>query len=289
MIAAASVRAGTRQDIPAMAAILADADEPADWPGLPGWPYLEHLVERASTAVACDVAGSIVGFGGAIEVGGRGGPRVRWLTDLFVDAGSQERGAGRALLDRLLGDAEERMTASSADPRALGLYLRAGMRPWWPLLYLAGDVGRLPVPDPGLEIEPTDAQAAAAVSMAWTGRDRRADFEHYAALPGAATFAIHDAGSVAAVGSAGDEPRSPGRWLKHVSISPDADPIRVALAAWRAAAPDGGRVRAVVPGPHPAVGIMLDRGIRIVDRDTFCATDPGLLDPARILPNPGFL
>jgi hypothetical protein len=34
---------------------------------------------------------------------------------------------------------------------------------------------------------------------------------------------------------------------------------------------------------------MLESGIRILDRDTFCATDPGLLDPVRILPNPGFL
>jgi hypothetical protein len=57
----------------------------------------------------------------------------------------------------------------------------------------------------------------------------------------------------------------------------------------RAAASDGGPVRGVVPGPHPVVGPMLESEIRILDRDTFCATDPGLLDPVRILPNPGFL
>jgi hypothetical protein len=30
-------------------------------------------------------------------------------------------------------------------------------------------------------------------------------------------------------------------------------------------------------------------GFRIVDRDTFQASDPGLIDPEAILPNTGFL
>jgi GNAT superfamily N-acetyltransferase len=281
------VRPATPADVPAMAAILDASDDPIGWPDVSGWPYLEHLVQRASTAVAVGRDGSVVGFGGAIDAGTDGTP-ARWLTDLFVHAEGRGAGAGRAILDRLLDGAPDRMTASTGDPRALGLYIRAGMRPWWPLLYLSGDARRLPIEET-IAVEPADVRATAAWSKAWTGRDRTADFEHYASLPEALGFAILDAGAVAAVGWARRERRASGRWLDHVSIAPDADPARAALAAWRAAAPDGGPVRGVVPGPHPAVGPMLELGIRILDRDTFCATDPGLLDPARILPNPGFL
>ena len=41
-----------------------------------------------------------------------------------------------------------------------------------------------------------------------------------------------------------------------------------------------------VPGPHPVVPSLLERGVRIADRDQFCATDPDLIDPARLLPSP---
>jgi hypothetical protein len=285
----ASIRAATLADVPAMAAILAAGDEPIDWPDLPRWPYLDHLVQRATTSVAVGADGTVIGFGGSIEVDSPERPGVRWLSDLFVDPAQHERGAGRAILDDVLHDSVELMTASSADQRALGLYIRAGMRPWWPFLYLAGDVARLPPLDEAIRIESADVATTATLSKGWTGRDRTRDFAHYATLPGSAGFAIRDAGAIAAVGWARRERRAAGRWLDHVSIAPDADPVRAALAAWHAAAPDGGRVRGVVPGPHPAVGQMLDAGIRILDRDTFCATDPGLLDPARILPNPGFL
>jgi GNAT superfamily N-acetyltransferase len=282
------VRPATPADIPTMAAILDASNESIGWPDVPGWPYLEHLVRRAATAVAVSRDGGVAGFGGAIEVGPAGVAGVRWLTDLFVHPERREAGAGRAILDQLLDGASERMTASTGDRRALSLYIRAGMRPWWPFLYLEGEGERLRGED-SISIETTDVATTAAWSTRWSGRDRTADFEHYASLPEARGFVVRDAGEIAAIGWARRERRSTGRWLDHVSIAPDADPVRAVFGAWRAAAPDGSRVRGVVPGPHPAVGPMLERGIRILDRDTFCATDPGLLDPVRILPNPGFL
>ena len=270
-----------------MAAILDASNEPIGWPDLPGWPYLEHLVQRAVTAVAVGRDDGVVGFGGAIEAGHDGAP-ARWLTDLFVHPENREAGAGRTLLDVLLDGADQRMTASTGDRRALSLYIRAGMRPWWPFLYLSGEAENLPE-DETMTVERADVGTTAAWSQAWTGHDRTADFGHYASLPEARGFAVREAGAIAAVGWARRDRRSRGRWLDHVTIAPDADPVRAVLAAWRAAALDGGIVRGVVPGPHPAVATMLERGIRILDRDTFCATDPGLLDPVRILPNPGFL
>jgi hypothetical protein len=44
-----------------------------------------------------------------------------------------------------------------------------------------------------------------------------------------------------------------------------------------------------VPGPHPAVATLLEAGARIGDTDTFCATDPDLLDTERLFPSPGML
>jgi hypothetical protein len=77
--------------------------------------------------------------------------------------------------------------------------------------------------------------------------------------------------------------------MDHISIAPDADPRRATIAALQAALGAADSIVVTIPGPHPATAWLLDRGARILDRDTFCATDPALLDPERILPNPGFL
>jgi GNAT superfamily N-acetyltransferase len=270
-----------------MAGILASNGEPMDWPDLPqlGWPYLEHLVGRARTSVAMD-DDDIVGFGGSVPVGRED---IRFVTDLFVDPRRQSRGAGGALLAAVLDGAAGRMTFSSTDERALGLYVRAGMRPWWPLLYLEIPAGALGNADPGVEACAADIEETARWSTAWTGVDRTIDFEHYASLPEAAGFVVRDAGAVTAVGWARRErKRSDGRWLDHASIAPDADPVRTVLTVLQAAAA-GERLVTAVPGPHPALAPLLDRGARIAGRDQFCATDPALLDPVRVLPNPGFL
>jgi len=281
------IRPALAGDVPAMAAILGANDEPMDWPDLPdlGWPYLEHLVARARTIVA-EADEAVVGFGGSVGVGR---DDVRFLTDLFVDPTRQSRGAGRAVLEAVLDGAVERMTFSSGDDRALGLYVRAGMRPWWPLLYLEIPAGTVTADDAALEAVPADVAETVRWSQAWTGIDRSVDFAHYASLPEAAGFAILDGGAVAAVGWARRErKRSDGRWLDHASIAPDAGPVRVVLGVLRAAA-DGERLTTAVPGPHPVVAPLLERGVRIAGRDTFCATDPGLIDLERLLPNPGFL
>jgi GNAT superfamily N-acetyltransferase len=281
------VRGARAGDVAAMAGILAANGEPMDWPDLPhlGWPYLEHLVERARTSVAM-VDEDIVGFGGSVPVGRED---VRFVTDLFVDPKRQSRGAGGALLTSLLGGANGRMTFSSTDERALGLYVRAGMRPWWPLIYLEILAGALGEADAAIETGAADVENTARWSTAWTGVDRTIDFEHYASLPEAAGFVVRDAGAVAAVGWARRErKRSDGRWLDHASLATDADPIRIALAVLRAAAA-GERLVTAVPGPHPVLALLLERGARIAGRDQFCATDPALLDPVRVLPNPGFL
>ena len=282
-----NLRPGRAGDVPAMARILAVNGEPMDWPDLPqlGWPYLEHLVGRARTSVAME-DDEIVGFGGSVPIGS---DDVRFVTDLFVDPTRQSRGAGRALLTSILDGTDGRMTFSSTDDRALGLYVRSGMRPWWPLLYLEIPQGALGEADPGVEAAPADVHETARCSAAWTGVDRTIDFGHYASLPEAAGFVVREGGAVTAVAWARRErKRADGRWLEHASIAPDADPVRTALAILRAAAA-GERLVTAVPGPHPVLAPLLERGARIAGRDQFCATDPALLDPVRVFPNPGFL
>lgn len=282
-----NLRPARADDIEAMARILAANDEPMDWPDLPdlGWPYLDHLVARARTCVAVDDERA-VGFGGSVAVGGED---VRFVTDLFVDPARHGDGAGGAILAALLDGTTGRMTFSSPDERALALYIRAGMRPWWPLLYLEIEPDALGGHDIGIEFGAADAAETARWSRAWTGVDRVIDFDHYASLPEAAGFLVRDAGAVAAVGWARRErKRSDGRWLDHATLAPDVDPVRAALAVLRAAA-GGERLIMAVPGPHPVMQPLLERGARIAGRDQFCATDPGLVDPIRLFPNPGFL
>jgi hypothetical protein len=76
-----------------------------------------------------------------------------------------------------------------------------------------------------------------------------------------------------------------------MAIDP-ASPDEVAGAVVVAVMHDvGGKGRAglCIPGPHPAIPELLAAGYRIFERDTFCATDPRLIDPARIVPDPSFL
>lgn len=281
-------RPAERTDVPAIARILAANHEPMDWPDMPdlGTPYLEHLVDRARVHVAEDDAGTLIAFGGSIPVGR---DDIRFLTDLFVHPDWQGKGAGGRLLRALLEGTTERMTVASGDHRALGLYLRAGMRAWWPLLYLQMPAGRLPVPDPAYTVHPADVEETVHVSARWTGVDRTIDFEHYASLPEARGFSIRRGADVVAVGWARRErKRNDGRWLDHASLGPTADPVGVGIAVLTAAAEEGG-LTAPIPGPHPALPELLRAGARIAGRDMFCATDPRLIDPVRLLPNPGFL
>lgn len=284
-----TIRPATDADIPAITAILEANGEHVTRPDMPGVPYVDHVLRRprpSTRVVVAELDGVVAGMAGSIEVGG---PDRRFLTDMYVDPARQSRGVGRAVLDAAMAGAAERMTFSSRDPRALSAYVRNGMRPWWPLLYVQIEPGRLGDHDPGVEVRSADVAETARLSLAWTGVDRSVDFAFYASFPQAAGFTVLIDGGEAAVGWAGLETEpGGGRWLEHASIAPDADPLRAALAVLRAAAGDR-RLGAAIPGPHPAVASLFDHGVRFGDLDQFCATDRDLLDPARILPSPGLL
>jgi GNAT superfamily N-acetyltransferase len=281
------IRAATTADIPAIAGVLEASEESAAWPGQPGWPYVEHLVARGRLPLAL-VEGVVIGMAGAIDIGR---PDVRFLTDLFVHPDRQDHGAGRALLAAAFAGTTERLTFSSADPRALGMYIRAGLRPWWPALYLAVPRGVLDraATDRAIRVEPGDIATTARWSAAWTGMDRAVDFGYYASLPDGAGHLVREDGEAAAVAWSNRTRTDAWRAVDHVSIAPGADAARVTMNVLRAALADAPGLVVTIPGPHPAVPWLLDHGARITDRDEYCATDPALLDPERIVPSSGFL
>jgi len=137
--------------------------------------------------------------------------------------------------------------------------------------------------------EVADVATTASWSQTWTGMDRTVDFDHYARLPDGAGHLVREDGAVAAVAWSNRTRRDAWRAVDHVTIAPGAEPVAVTIAALRAALGEAPGLVMTIPGPHPAVPWLLERGARISDRDEYCATDPALLDADRILPSAGFL
>ncbi len=277
------IRPATAGDIPSMRAILAahDEDGPVAAVDIVG-PYLRHLVEHATAAVAVR-AGAVVGFGTALDAG-----VARHLADLFVRPDLLGRGIGRRLLEAVMGDAPRRTTFASTDPRALPLYVRAGMTPFWPSLLLEGAAVLLAAPEPSMAVEPADPLRLAALERAWTGADRRSDHAFWASQPGADPFVVLEGGEPVAFAYARARQVGPARAIDRLVVRPDAEPVRPTLAAIRHGA-RGGPVVAHVLGPSPVLPALLAARFRILDREQFLASDAGLVDPARLVPDPGML
>jgi hypothetical protein len=78
------------------------------------------------------------------------------------------------------------------------------------------------------------------------------------------------------------------RVIDRMRVRPGADPVPAVLAAFRRT-DRGTRVVASLLGPSPVLPALLDLGFHVTDRDQYMASDAGLVDPARFLPNPGML
>ncbi len=176
------------------------------------------------------------------------------------------------------------MTFSSQHAHALPLYTRFGLDAWWPLLYLAGDVRAVRAPD-GWTVAPASVAEVAAAEQDWTGVDRSADHQAWAARPHGQPVRAFYHGELAAAGTAAGHGAEYG--LVHLAAAPDVlagDAVLAVLATLQA--PEG-RARVCLPGPHPAVRPLFAAGWRHEDSDLFMATDPGLLDARRAVPSPG--
>lgn len=279
----AAIRPATDDDLAAIRAILAghDNDGPVVVADIVG-PYMRYLISRGRTFIA-EVGQEVVGFGAAADTG-----RSIHLADLFVHPDHLGRGLGRSLLAAVLDGDGPRTTFASEDPRALPIYVRAGMTPLWPSLYVQGAAGLLPQPGGGLTARDSSAAALRDLELAWTGHDRTDDHRYWATMPGADTFTIHDGGEVVAFGHARNRQLVTTRVLDRLVIHPDADPAATTIAAMARAAGEGD-VLVCLLGPHPVLRPLLDAGFHVVDRDQFMASDRDLVDPERLVPSPGLL
>lgn len=282
----ADIRRATREDIPAIRALLrAHGNDTLVEPGaidIVG-PYTQHLVDHHVARVSVD-GGALVGFGAAVDTGW-----CLFLSDLFVDPTLLGSGIGRPLLDAVFGDAPARATFASDDPRAVPVYVRAGMSPLWTNFYLDGDAARLPPDAPGLRVRSARPGEGADLELAWSGADRAVDHAYWASTPEHDAFLVEDALGPVAIGYARGRQVTTTRVLDRLVIRPEADPVAPALAALRRGAGGNPVLRVHVLGPNPLLRVLLEAGFRIVDRDQYLASDPALVDPERLLPNPGML
>jgi GNAT superfamily N-acetyltransferase len=275
------IRPAAPEDVPAIRRILAahGNDGPVVVADIVG-PYVAHLLTRERARVAT-IDGEVVAFGAAVDTG-----RSVHLADLFVDPGRLGGGIGRPLLAAVLEGSTARTTFASEDERALPLYVRAGMQPWWVSLYLQGRAADLPETGGSIAAEPSDAAELDVLERAWTGFDRSLDHAYWSTMADVDPFVVRQDGAIAALGYARARQAAPTRVLDRLLVHPDADPVAVTVAALRRSA-RGGAVLVALPGPHPALRPLLEAGHRVVDRDQYLASERDLIDPVRFLPNPG--
>ena len=284
-MATITIRPATLDDAPAMRAILFATESPGDPPAAPEpvEAYFRHLVARGIAAVA-EEGGTPVGFAAAVDTG-----RSRHLADLFVLPDRQSHGIGRRLLDAVEEDAWPRTTFGSADPRAVPLYVRAGMDARWPCLYLSGDPGALPPVADDLSVEDVSGADVAALEADWLGADRSPDLDYWASLAGVRIVAIRRDARVVGTAIARARFSGVGRWMDRAVAAPGVDGLPVLLAAMRSCLEGTDIGGGCIPGPSPLVRALLQAGFRIVDQDTFLASDAGIVDTEREIVNTGFL
>ncbi len=283
MSASPGIRPALPADVPGIRAILAahGNDGPIAGVDIVG-PYARHLIVHHRALVATEPDG-IVAFGAAIDVG-----TAVHLADLFVQPDRLGRGIGQAVLAAVLDGADRRTTFASSDPRALPLYVRAGLAALWPAVYVEGEAEALPGTPASIAVEAADPVHLARLERAWTGVDRSVDHGFWAAQADADPFVVLDGADPVGLGYGRARQAGDGRAADRVVVRPGADPLPILLASLRRAA-RGGRVHAAVPGPNPVLPALLGARFRVVDRDQFMASDAGLVDPARLLPNGGML
>ena len=222
--------------------------------------YVAAVADAGRFVVASDDR-ALVGFAGVVPRG-----EVAFLTDLFVLPSAQGRGAGSALLRAVWDGTSERATSASTNPVALTAYVRWGLVPAWPLLYL--EVAGEPQPWPD-EVTRSDRAPA---DLGWP-------------VP-SDDLLVLDVGRTAGAVLAHD---ARGAVVLRAEVEGPSD-LELLLRAARATAGADGVARLQVPGAHQGLDAAMAAGAAVVDADVWCAT-PGaidLWDPRAVLPSVAF-
>jgi GNAT superfamily N-acetyltransferase len=243
---------------------------------------LRHVFETGTMYVA-EQDGTILGFAGAITRG-----PVTFLTDLFIRPNIQSSGLGKTLLSHvLLRDQPIHCTMSSTDPRAQALYTRVGMQPVFPHYNLqwqrrAGEK----LATYASELEVVEGQPGDPALVQWdaeiSGRSRPQDHAFWAGEPQCIPLWFRRQGTTIGYAYARFEEATPlttERWVigpLGASVPEQAMQCALAATSWVQEKAGEVRVRIDVPGPHPALAPLLERGFQIVYVETFqsSATTP---------------
>ncbi|HEU4322883.1 MAG TPA: GNAT family N-acetyltransferase [Roseiflexaceae bacterium] len=275
-----TIRPATSADLPALVAVwyateVAGEERPPPAPAM--LPDLPHILAHGSLLLA-ERNGQVVGFAGAVLRDG-----VAFLTDLFVHPGEQSGGVGALLLGRIFAPhgMAVRCTIGSADPRALSLYIRAGMQPQWQFFLLTGRPA-LPERLPASAIVAAEALPGDPKLIAWDaaigGRRRPEDHRHWVERQGGAPLWLLRDGERIGYGYARlragtmRDPTTARLGPLGVRSGADAREALVALVAWTAQHAPTQRIE--LPGPHPALADLLGAGFRIDSVDTFLSSAP---------------
>ena len=278
---ALSIRRAATAELPALWALTlrTDAHTTPPAPDTCG-PDLAHLHTSAELFVACR-GEHILGFAGVARR-----DRTAFITDLFVDPAAQSSGIGRRLLRHALAPhhGARRFTLSSADPRALALYVRQGLQPLTPQLHLR--LGRLRGAQASPRLVALLGRGDDPALLDWDarcgGRSRPADLRHWLEAERGVLLWLRRGASV--VGYALVRLQRPGHAgatvgpLGVLDAADAADAVQVALGA---ALERAAEARLMLDGAHPALQRLLEDGAHIIGHDMLMSDGPLPFDSTR--------
>ena len=272
-----TIRRATERDLDALYDIWYANEVGGDpEPPAPGSTALLRHELATADVLAADLGGRVAGFAAAITRG-----NVVFVSECFVRAEHQSRGVGRALLGHLLpNDGRVFCTLSSRDPRALALYIRAGMRPQWPnFCLLATAVRADKLPQPAIDVvaaragDPELVEWDAAIGGRRRPHDHAYMVEHTRAIPlwfcrGAATIGY----GYAQLRTPEDLWNPNALTLGPIGARTPADAAECVAAAVHWAQSRGATLRVTLPGPHEALAPLLGAGFAITYIELFVSS-----------------
>ena len=290
------IRHATVADLPHVAEIWYEAavGDDANPPALPGIPSLYQHELATQELFVLERDGCVVAFAAVINRGA-----IAFVADLFVSAAHRSAGLGQCLLGRVIpSDGRVCCTVSSRDPRALPLYIRFGLRPWWPHAQLRAELAALSVLPP-TDIEVIEAHADDPDWVRWDaeigGRARPEDYAYWMHRRDGVPLWFARRGRIVGYGMAQTRSDDLLRYPHAVTLGPIGtrerkDAVVCVLAAVRWARERAAMARISLTGPHPAAAPLLAAGFRIVEVETFCLTaDKPFFDVQRYISSGGDL